>query len=552
MWPTKLLEKIAPVVFNETKLKEHYDAYVTRALRSQWTSEASKLSSLIDFRDFAEDSINRLFVAFGAAGGGPGGLKVPIDRLVKALKATTEIAKRQSLSVAYVEENCLAFRPYVQNSKCPNDFVAWCLEKELDTFYKHAESVTKFRPLLKCSVESIELALKTLEASGMACTLEVFQETARTLGLTTLWPVLALWYSSKMGDVEEVFLNVPMPKVFGAPSCVRNAIERHVDPSKQVRTTAATKKLQLKNAILSGHGYFAYVDAKSVDAKAGAAAADAKAATGAAATGAPFKIVKAPKAYLCAPLPGMDHRHVWCLKPETLEAAIYKFEPEFACVAEFELPRDETEECPNWIDCQRDSEGALVLLWGHINSLTGSLYSQNAAALDEEAILAGSSSGSASSASAAAANGSKANLEFLSSIASMPSRRLPGQRVDWRDHGNLLSVHHSVEDSADSTGLRLWTHSYDIVFGSNLLMTLTTDARPIESIFGSPKDLVLLSPLSSSEPLQHWTLQEAVADAAGATGPIAGTAAAKPEYKMTASLKVPKLDIGHWQCVCIA
>lgn len=517
MWPSKLLDKIAPVVFNETKLKEHYDAYVTRALRSQWTSEASKLTSLIDFRDFAEDSINRHVSGFGLDA--LVSLKVPIDRLVKALKTSTDSTKRQSLSVAFVEENCLAFRPYVQNSKCPNEFVAWCLERELDVFYKHAESVTRFRPLLKCSVESIELALKTLETSGQASSLENFQETAKCLGLTTLWPVLALWYSSKMGDVEEVFLHVPMPKVFGAPSCVRNAIERHIDPSKQVRTTAATKKLHLKNAVLSGHGHFAYVAGPAA-----VAAGPVGVSNGPA--GPTFQIVKAPKAYLCAPLPGMDHRHVWCLKPETLEAAIYKFDPEFTCVAEFELPRDETEEVPNWIDCQRDSEGALVLLWGHINSLTGSLYSQNASAIDEESILAQGNK-----------NADKKPLEFLSTIASMPSRRVPGQRVDWRDHGNLLSVHHSVEDSVDSTGQRLWTHAYDIVFGSNLLMTLTTDARPIESIFGSPEDLVLLSPLSSSEPLQHWTL--------------VASANSKPEYKMTASLKVPKLDIGHWQNVCV-
>jgi hypothetical protein len=83
-------------------------------------------------------------------------------------------------------------------------------------------------------------------------------------------------------------------------------------------------------------------------------------------------------------------------------------------------------------------------------------------------------------------------------------------------------------------------------------MTLTTDARPIESIYGSPEDLVLLSPLSSSEPLQHWTLVAAKQEAAKTEGPDgARPDATRPEYKMTASLKVPKLDVGHWQNVCV-
>lgn len=501
MWPSKLLEKIAPVVWSsqETKLKEHYDAYVTKFLHCKWTSEASKITSLIDFRDFAEDAVVQQQVQV-AAEQGP---HVPIDRLVRALKSTSEASKRQTLAVAYIEENCLALRTFVNAQHVSPEFVAFALERELETFYKHAEGLTRFRPLLKCSLDSLELSIKALETAGLSATLETFQTVARNLGLSTLWPALALWYSMKMGDVEEVFLNVPMPRVFGAPSCVRNAIERHGDPTKLVKTAFVTKKITLDKALLSGHGHVAYK------------------------TGNDFKIFKASRAYLCAPLPGMDTRHIWCLKPESLEAAIYKLDPEFKLVAEFELPRDETEESPNWIDCQRDSEGALVLLWGHINSLTGSLYTQNAAALDEEAILA--------------ASGPDANvgIEFLSSIASMPTRRVLGQRIDWRDHGNLLSVHHSVEDSTSASGTRLWTHAYDIVFGTHLLMTLTTDARPIESIFGSPEDVILLSPLSSSEPLQHWTLVRPE------------KAEGKPEYKMSGSCKAPKLDTGHWQCAIV-
>jgi hypothetical protein len=53
-------------------------------------------------------------------------------------------------------------------------------------------------------------------------------------------------------------------------------------------------------------------------------------------------------------------------------------------ILEFEVPKDETEGLPTWIDCQRDQEGSLVFLWGHINAQTGGLTTQNVIALDEE------------------------------------------------------------------------------------------------------------------------------------------------------------------------
>jgi hypothetical protein len=79
--------------------------------------------------------------------------------------------------------------------------------------------------------------------------------------------------------------------------------------------------------------------------------------------------------------------------------------------------------------------------------------------------------------------------------------------MDWRDHANLLSVNHTVKDDAVE-GDRHWTHTYEIVFGPSLLMSMSTDSRPIEAVYGNPHDIVLLSPLSSSRALQHWSLKD--------------------------------------------
>jgi len=210
-------------------------------------------------------------------------------------------------------------------------------------------------------------------------------------------------------------------------------------------------------------------------------------------------------------LPGCALKHVWALDPKSLEATILCLEP-YKVIAQFDVAPDEVYGMPNWIDCQRDSEGSLVLLWGSINPLTGSLYTQNILAFDEESLS------------------ESKNLEMLDAISSLPERRTIGVRVDWRDHGNLLSVHHTVSDSVKANE-RAWIHSYEIVFGHNLLMTLQSDTRPIEAVYGCPNDVFLLSPLSSKNAVQHWTLDD--------------------KYTMTEAMEIPKCPDGHWSSFCV-
>jgi hypothetical protein len=482
MWPPKLLETVGPLVFSDSR--KYYDAFVKQIMWPTWTNEASKLSSLIDFRDFAEDAWALYTKSFGLTLAP----SLTFDLLIKALKATTDIAKRKTSTVNFLQENAFALREHLKT--WPTAFVSFAIELELETFYSVASKVSRFRPVLKCSVDSIEQVIKQFETT-QDLTLEHFQGFCRDLGLTTLWPILALWHSHERGDVEEVFLHAPLPRIFGATSCIRNAIERNCNPAKLAKNTRSP--FQFDKSVIAGNGYLAFKSATE------------------------YEVHKAPRASLVANLPGISEgRYVWCLKPESLEAAIYCLEP-FKLVLEFEVPKDETDSVPNWIDCQRDTEGALVLLWGHINSLTGNLNTQNVLALDEDALVSNRG----------------LNIDFLQSISGLPNRHHVGQaRIDWRDHGNLLSVHHTVND--EQQGLqRLWTHNYEIVFADYLLMTLSTDARPIESIYGSPFDVVLLSPLSSTQPLQHWTLEDA-------------------KYVLKASQQVPKHPSANWTSVCVA
>ena len=482
LWPTKILEKVGPIVFKDDKPREHYVTYIKSILRPQWFSELSGAVTLFDFRDYAEDTWASIQKSFST----DAGLAVPIDTLIKSLKANTDTVARKNLTIAFLEENAYAIRAHVSTKNMPEAFIGFCINNELEVYFKHAKGIGRFRPLLKAPLESLEAVIKEMEALGRsALTVEHFQTFATNLGLTSLWPILAMWASNERGDIEEMFLHPPLPRIFGSPSCLRNAIDKSVVPERTARRCRSAP--DIKNAVLCGLSHLAFQESGI------------------------WRVEKCASAVLVAPLPGMSGRLVWCLRPDTLEASIVSLSP-FKIIAEFDLPPDEIAGEPNWIDCQRDAEGSLVLLWGQINALTGGLQTQNMVAFDEDFATG-------------------AQFTMLDQISELPDRRSLGTRVDWRDHGNLLSIHHSITDTTDS-GERSWTHSYEVVFGHNLLMTFSTSARPIEAVYGSPHDVFLMSPLSAKNAIQHWDLQF-------------------DSYKLKDACEVPKNPSGHWTSFCI-
>jgi hypothetical protein len=479
MWPSELLEGLSKILFTDlAKPKEHFIAYVKTVLRPKWVSDLSSASSLLDFRDYAEDTLQTLSAKFSSQFT----CDLTIDRLIRAVKRTDDISARRNLTVAFIEENAYSLKGAIET--LPSTFIGYCVDKELDVFFSHARGIGRFRPLLKAPRDAIESVVKDMESKTL--TIEDVQKYAKDLGLLTLWPILAIWSSNQRGDVEELFLHPPMPRIFGAPSCVKSEIDTTIKPQLVVKK--ARKSLSMQNVILCGNASIAWR------------------------TNNEWHIEACDQAHLVATLPGLEKRYVWALKPSTLEAAIVCLEP-YKVVAQFDLTPDEVSGVPNWIDCQRDSEGSLVLLWGTINPLTGSLYTQNILAFDEECLL------------------ESKPLEMLESISSLPERRVTGVRVDWRDHGNLLSVHHTVSDSTVEME-RCWKHTYEVVFGQNLLMTFSSDSRPIEAVYGCPNDVFLLSPLSSKNAIQHWTLED--------------------KYTMTDSMEIPKCPTGHWSSFCVS
>jgi hypothetical protein len=497
MWPDKCLRELAPIAFagRVTSLQTYYVAFVQGPLRARWTSDVASIQSLMDFKYYTEDTWSLHIKAYGIpADAAP---EVPFDKYVRAIKAASDTRRRQTLTVAFLEEHALKITGDLKATHVAPDAVRFAVDKELEGFFTMGSKISKYVPLLKSPREAVELVANEMDPMPTeALTVAQLQQWATALGAQSLWPVMALWQSSKNGTIDETFLHAPLPRIFGAPSCVRNAVDRQTSPERLVKgSTTAHCAFDISKAVLAGHGKLAFK-----------------------ATGGDWSVFEAPRAHLVARLPGFPGRCIWALNPETREAAIYQLDGSVApkTLAEFELPIDEVEGPANWIDCQRDTEGSIWLLWGRINALTGALYTQHTAAFDEEALQSDA-------------------FEFLETpTGEVPNRRSRGARIDYRDHGNLLSVHHEVSDDNTATERR-WTHSFDVVFGNHLLMTLKTDSRPVEAVYGSPLQLLLLSPMSSS-PLQEWRLVDAEAT---------------KEYKLTRSEKVPKTAEG-WTSITVA
>jgi len=448
MWPPSILQKVSSLL-DSSSLPAQFVLFVNKILRPKWSSELSSTTSLLDFRDYAEDVWLQLKLRFSN-----GECEEPrFDLMQKELKIITDSSRRKLLVCSFLETCAQALRGKVIAKD--NDFIAFALNEEINLYFEKSSALLKFRPLLSAPRDLVELVMNKMNSEN---TYESFVMFAELLGLVeplNLWPVLALWRAHYYGESEDLFLHVPMPRVFGCPSAQYKDIERTCNFKTIARQ--ALKPFNFEHVVLAGHGTLAYKKNNV------------------------WTFKQVVQAGLVCCIPGLQEK-VWLVCPKSGKSSIYDIKLD-KNILEFDLP---STECPTWIDCQRDSEGSLVLIWSTLNSITGSSQCENMIALDEDLLASGQG-------------------DFLAHISAMPSRRCIGTRLDFRDHGNLVNCYHAVKDS-EVNGMRTWLHTYELCFANNLLMTLETDSRPIEAVFGSPFDIVLLSPLSSKQAIQHWTL----------------------------------------------
>lgn len=414
-------------------------SYVHTRLMPTWTTDFAAAKYLNDYRDITEATAEKL------------GTALP-DSFPTGLKSASD---KKAYCLATLQTSVVAEKDHANL-----DFTAFRLQCVVEAVLNHARSVNGIYPVLAVPREIIESVVDSM-AKGIDH--ERLKGWAQELK-SNVWTALGLYAAVHHGDAEDLFLHAPLPKVFGAPCQARDVPKETTNP-KQLTKTSKYEAISIDRAVLAGHGSLCYKPTE----------------------GAYFKVFDLEQAELVAVLPGAGGA-VWCANPITRKAVIVALEPKGPRrLLEFELPDDNV----NWIDCQRDAEGLLVLLWGHVDTLTGSGPELSWAALDEYSL-----------------HNSSSSLEFRDSIVDLPDRRRRGCRVDFRDHGNLLSVVRTTKDAIDAKGARAYEHTFNIMFGNSLIWTYESRQRPIEAVFGGPSQMLLLSPFSST-PLQLWALKDA-------------------------------------------
>jgi len=488
--PTETLTWVWPCLFSHDYIKERkndlklqFDLYCT----SLFTCMSKQVGeSLLEVRDLMEDfwsQLNKEFHTNCALKG--------LDEYLKSFK------KRTTLDMVKPADFCKSQWSIIwteSSNEWPHGLRSIVLNNEIEMYIEAIKQVVKYYPALKASRDQIELATTQLESTD-CLDLQKADFYKQTLNLKSYLPVLVLWKLSKEGWADELFANCPLPRVFGSPCSVRNHFD--VNKPETLFRPSTSRHLNALKLVLAGQGHLGIAGYKKT-------------------TGDLYDtihVLKVEEAHLICNLPGLSDT-IWLVNPQSLKSCICKVRPEFKKIVEFDLPSLDAVKKPNWVDSQRDSEGNLVLHWGHIHELTGTLKYESMIALDEDSLT---------------------SLNFLDSVAAIPKRRTKGLRIDYRDHGNVLGIYHKVVDKFDAAGTRKWSHTYDILFAETSILTYETESRPIEAVYGSPQEFFVLCPMSKIQ-LQHWVLNNKSSSC----------------YELQDKHEVPKLVEGTWSSLCIA
>jgi len=397
-----------------------------------------------------------------------------LKAIKSALVGTEECATACALCLASLAQRC-------EDALCKSSkFFTYVLQQETEVFYSTCRKIRVLHPIFACSVESMQ---KVLDDISTCNDIGQLTNLAQTIGFekvdkTSVWPLLALYEAQQQGIAEDLYLNCPLPQVLGYPSNVPIGITS----STITKWAKPYGNLDFKNVVLCNKGTLCTYNAKE----------------------GVFKLHNICNAHLVCALPGVS-KTIWCVNAQTFACSFVRMHNDGTPqeLVQFDLPVTEDE--LNWIDCQRDNVGNLVLRWSNKNSITGSVQTVHQAAFDELQLLEHNT------------------IAFLDTCGELPDRfHASFGSFDYRDHGNVLSLHYTIKEEFQSR--RQWNHMFEVLFGLVSLLVISTPARPIQDIYGTPYEFFVLSPLSN-RPLQKWAFSYSAEQGA-------------PNYKMVSTYAI--------------
>jgi hypothetical protein len=397
------------------------------------------LEDVLEFRDAAEDIITDLGISKD--------FSLPRD-LLKQDQKDVYVAKAL---YTFVMENLQIKRPWCK------DYIDFVWTSICDEWLDNTDPSITLKPRIKTPLSELEAVIQEIETQAPFATRVLCKLWANKLQCPSIVPVVAILYCILKGiDLDDTFIHCPPTTIVGAPCMWRDS--EVLDPVSNIVSQTKKQIPDFTKLIFLTDGKIHYKNDLT--------------------DGTEYSIIQEPLAYYGAWVPGVDvpiqnvkRKYLVLAKNSTacIYAVSYTDDKKvlFNKKAEFDLD----EQTPiTYLDCQRDRDANIVVLWGHFNNNTGSVSDVSYFAWTEEDFIA-----------------RKSNTQTTTKL---PNRSIVNTKVDYRDHGNLLSLVTDMKECQQDK-IRYFSYNQAVVFGNIQLPIFIKDTRFLH-VYGSPLHFIVL------------------------------------------------------------
>ena len=398
------------------------------------------LEDVLQFRDAAEEIITDFCITKD--------FTLPRD-LLKQDDKSTYVAKAL---YTFILENLQVKRPWCK------DYIDYVWSSIAEEWLANTDPLLTLKPRLKASLADLEAVLGEIESQADFATRVLCKLWANKLQCPSIVPVVSILYCIRKGiDLDDTFVNCPQTSVLGAPCMWRDSELQ--DPLMTNLVLQSKKQVpELSKTIFLSNGKLFYKSCL---------------------TDPEYSVLQEPLAQHGAWVPGLEitiqnirRRYLVLAKGSTacIYAVSYTEDQKvlFNKKAEFDL---DEEEPITYLDCQRDRDAKIVVLWGHFNNNTGAVSDVSYFAWTEDDFIA-----------------RKGNPQTTTKL---PNRTVAATRIDYRDHGNLLSLVTDMKE-AEVEGVRTFLYTQAIVFG-NVQLPVPMKGTRFVHIYGSPLHFISMT-----------------------------------------------------------
>lgn len=413
---------------------KYVNAYKSSCNPLRYVQEFEGLTDLLEYRDAAEQILDKL-------------------NITKEFPMPKQFMQQSNNKAQFMSSALHVFIIENLQIKCPwpleyIDFVFTTLSKE---YLLNTDPEVTLRPRLKTKIPELEAVIKEIETQYLLATKTMCDIWKRKLDCNSILPVIAILYCfMSQIDVDDTFLHCPPTKVLGAPCMYREATLSE-DFQKVVSYNRAKQVPNLKSLVVCvpQRAYFQHNNT--------------------------WITLDDPNIKLSAIVPGLEIQI-----NETTKRRYYIFGNQSAVVyavtdngtqLSFSKKLEiDLEDNLDYLDCQRDRDNNIVLLFGKTNHNTGSIE-MNYFAWSEEDFT------------------NRKVIPDPKETKKLPNRSMVSTKVDFREHGNLISLL-SMTKEITTESSRTFSFHQGLFFG-NVQIPLEVPFSMVQ-VYGSPHRFVLL------------------------------------------------------------